>query len=652
MLLPLDLPATREGWYEFLAQRCDQQLETARRTVEVLGRTHDDAEMTLARWNTVTLSVLNATAAATVIRQAHPDAELRERAELAEQEASALGFSLRQDRGLYEALEAVDADVLDPAASRMLAMSLREFRRAGVDLDAGRRRELRELGERCTTLTQQFERNLNRDVRAVAVRPEQLDGLPDEYVAAHPPGRDGSVVITTEYPDALPFLSLASDAEARLSVATAFESRGWPENDAVLRELFELRARRARLLGFDGWADYDASVKMIGSGTAIRQFIDQLTLAAAPVAEREARELSQRMHQDHPHRAQLTWADVPYYTEVLRRERFGVDGREVSRYLSCDKVVAGLLEVTAELFGLEYVAVPGAPAWHPDVITVDVLGDGTLLGRVHLDLHPRPGKFTHDAHFPLVRGVEGLQLPQSVLLCNVPRDALQHDDVVALFHEFGHLLHSVLGGHVPWARDSGVATERDFVEAPSQMLEEWARDPAVLRRFATDRDGNPISYDLVTRMRDADSFGRGCFVVQDLAWAEMAYTMHEEIPKDLTACAHAALARHTPVAPVPGTHLHTSFGHLADERYGSGYYAYLWSLVIAKDLFSAFDPDDLQAPGPARRFRDVVLAAGGSRDATDLVESFLGRPVRTEAFDRWLNGSVPETGRPVAHPAR
>jgi thimet oligopeptidase len=652
MLLPLDLPATREGWYEFLAQRCDQQLETARRTVEVLGRTHDDAEMTLARWNTVTLSVLNATAAATVIRQAHPDAELRERAELAEQEASALGFSLRQDRGLYEALEAVDADVLDPAASRMLAMSLREFRRAGVDLDAGRRRELRELGERCTTLTQQFERNLNSDVRAVAVRPEQLDGLPDEYVAAHPPGRDGSVVITTEYPDALPFLSLASDAEARLSVATAFESRGWPENDAVLRELFELRARRARLLGFDGWADYDASVKMIGSGTAIRQFIDQLTLAAAPVAEREARELSQRMHQDHPHRAQLTWADVPYYTEVLRRERFGVDGREVSRYLSCDKVVAGLLEVTAELFGLEYVAVPGAPAWHPDVITVDVLGDGTLLGRVHLDLHPRPGKFTHDAHFPLVRGVEGLQLPQSVLLCNVPRDALQHDDVVALFHEFGHLLHSVLGGHVPWARDSGVATERDFVEAPSQMLEEWARDPAVLRRFATDRDGNPISYDLVTRMRDADSFGRGCFVVQDLAWAEMAYTMHEEIPKDLTACAHAALARHTPVAPVPGTHLHTSFGHLADERYGSGYYAYLWSLVIAKDLFSAFDPDDLQAPGPARRFRDVVLAAGGSRDATDLVESFLGRPVRTEAFDRWLNGSVPETGRPVAHPAR
>jgi thimet oligopeptidase len=248
--------------------------------------------------------------------------------------------------------------------------------------------------------------------------------------------------------------------------------------------------------------------------------------------------------------------------------------------------------------------------------------------------------------------VAGRQLPQSVLLCNVPRDALQHDDVVALFHEFGHLLHSVLGGHVPWARDSGVATERDFVEAPSQMLEEWARDPAVLRRFATDRDGNPISYDLVTRMRDADSFGRGCFVVQDLAWAEMAYTMHEEIPKDLTACAHAALARHTPVAPVPGTHLHTSFGHLADERYGSGYYAYLWSLVIAKDLFSAFDPDDLQAPGPARRFRDVVLAAGGSRDATDLVESFLGRPVRTEAFDRWLNGSVPETGRPVAHPAR
>jgi thimet oligopeptidase len=171
------------------------------------------------------------------------------------------------------------------------------------------------------------------------------------------------------------------------------------------------------------------------------------------------------------------------------------------------------------------------------------------------------------------------------------------------------------------------------------MLEEWPRDPDVLRRFARDRDGNRIPVELVARMREADTFGRGCFVAEELALSEMAYALHEQMPEDLTACANAALARHFPTGAMPGTHIHTSFGHLADERYGSGYYAYLWSLVISKDLFSAFDPADIQAREPARRYRDLVLAAGGSRDGSALIESFLGRPLRTDAFDSWLAGA-------------
>ena len=175
--------------------------------------------------------------------------------------------------------------------------------------------------------------------------------------------------------------------------------------------------------------------------------------------------------------------------EVLRRERFDVDEAEIRRYLGFDTVVAGLLEVNAELFDLEFRQVSDAPAWHPDVATYDVLRHGELIGRFHLDLHPRDGKYTHAAHFALVRGLAGVQLPQSVLLCNLPRGLLVVGDVVSLFHEFGHLLNSILSGHLQWARDSGVATERDFVEAPAFMLEEWPRDPEVLRRFAVDRDG-------------------------------------------------------------------------------------------------------------------------------------------------------------------
>jgi len=168
--------------------------------------------------------------------------------------------------------------------------------------------------------------------------------------------------------------------------------------------------------------------------------------------------------------------------------------------------------VTGRLFGLRYVAVPDAPVWHEDVTAYDVLGDlgageESLLGRIYLDLHPREGKYKHAAQFTLVDGLAGRQLPEGVLVCNFSRGLMEHDHVVTLFHEFGHLLHHVLAGHGEWARFAGVATEWDFVEAPSQMLEEWAWDPEVLRSFAVDAAGEPIPADLVARMRAAEDFG-------------------------------------------------------------------------------------------------------------------------------------------------
>jgi thimet oligopeptidase len=647
-MLALEFPTSRQGWFDFLAARCDEQLTRAQRIVDRLtdesGRAEmaddrggrDDTAGTLAGWNTITLCLLNATSAATVVRLAHPDAEVRDRARAAEIAATTMGNRVRQDRRLYVRLAGVDAEGLDAAAARTLRLTLRDFRRAGVDLEEPQRQELQGLVERCAELGQQFERNVSDDVRTVRLRPDQLDGMPEDYVAAHPAGPDGTVEITTTYPDVFPFLTFARDLEARRSLMTSFLARAWPANDAVLRELLELRARRARLLGYEGWADYDAEVKMVGSGGAIAEFLDGLASAVAPVVLAELDEIEARLRQDHPDK-QLTEGDLGHYTEVLRRERFDVDETEIRRYLSFPNVVAGLLEVNADLFDLEFREVADAPAWHTDVTTYDVLHHHELIGRFHLDPHPRDGKYTHLAHFALVRGLAGVQLPQSVLLCNVSRGLLLFDEVVGLFHEFGHLLNSLLSGHLPWARDSGVATERDFVEAPAFMLEEWPRNPAVLHRFAADRDGSRIPIELVMRMRNADRLGRATLIARQVAASEMAYRLHEELPEDLTASREASFARHLPVEPLPGTHDHAAFTHLADERYGSGYYAYLWSYVIAKDLFSAFDPDDLQSPGTAHRYRDRVLAAGGSRDGHDLVEDFLGRPLSTEAFHRWLS---------------
>ena len=641
MLTPLELPARsddRDAWTAFLVDRCDDRLDAVRRTADAIAAEAGDPAAVLERWNELTLALLDAATAASLLAHSHPDPVVRDRAESAAQQAAALGNEVRQDRRIYDALSGVDAGTLDDAAARALEMSLRDFRRSGVDRDETTRERLRELADRDKELSQAFERNVSEDVRELRLRPEQLDGLPDDYVAAHPVGDDGLVTITTDYPDVFPFRSFATDRDARHSLYEQFDNRGWPVNDEVLRELTEIRRERARLLGYDGWPDYDAEIRMVGSEHGIREFVDRLDEATAPPSERDLALLIERQREDAAELDTMSWADVNYYAQVVSRERFGLDAQEVRRYFRFDKVRAGLLDVTSRLFGLEYVERPDVPAWHEDVTTYDVLAEGDLLGRIHLDLHPRDGKFKHAAHFPLAKGVRDVQLPQSALLCNLPRGLMTHGDVVTLFHEFGHLIHAVVGGGQDWARFSGVATERDFIEAPSQMLEEWAWDAGVLASFATDDDGKPIPADLVATLRAANELGRGFDVRVQVFYAAISVGIHADVPDDLTAYIDDLAKRYMPFERIPGTHKHTSFGHLADEGYGSSYYTYLWSLVIAKDLFSAFDPDDLMAPDVARRYRDTVLAAGGSRDAADLVGSFLGRPTSTDAFDRWLAG--------------
>ena len=211
---------------------------------------------------------------------------------------------------------------------------------------------------------------------------------------------------------------------------------------------------------------------------------------------------------------------------------------------------------------------------------------------------------------------------------------MEHDQVVTLFHEFGHLLHHVLGGDQRWVRFSGVVTEWDFVEAPSQMLEEWAWDADVLRTFARTLGGEPIPAELVAKMRTADNFGKGYRERTQMFYAAMSYTFHTERPADFTEATRALQAKYSLFPYLPDTHFAASFGHL--EGYSSAYYTYAWSLVIAKDLFSAFDRDDMFDVDVAARYRDRILRPGGSRDAADLVEDFLGRPYTFDAYAAYL----------------
>jgi thimet oligopeptidase len=414
-----------------------------------------------------------------------------------------------------------------------------------------------------------------------------------------------------------------------------FLSRAWPANDKQMFELLAARAEHARLLGYSSWADFDAEVKMIRTGDAIGEFIEQIVAAADSPGRRDRAVLLQRLQQDVPDASVIDRADATHYAELVRREEYAVDAQEIRTYLDFSTVRAGLLAVTGRLFGLEYHEVADAPRWHEEVTAYDVALDGEVIGRIYLDLHPRAGKYKHAAQFDLVRGLSGRQLPEGVLVCNFPRGLMEHRDVVTLFHEFGHLVHHVLAGRHPWVRFSGVATEWDFVEAPSQMLEEWAWHADVLATFARRSDGTVIPADLVARMRAANDFGKAYLARTQTFYASVSYHFHTQVPDDLDA-ATAALQKKYDLFPfVDGTHFQASFGHL--NGYGSAYYTYLWSLVIAKDLLSAFDPSDMFDAEVARRYRDTILAEGGRRDAADLVTEFLGRPYDFGAFARWLD---------------
>ena len=498
------------------------------------------------------------------------------------------------------------------------------------------RARVKELSERALLVGQEFSKNIRDDVRTVSVSPDKLAGMPQDWVDAHPVDANGFVTLTTDYPDVVPFGTYGRDRETRHALRVAFLNRAWPANDALLKELFEIRREHAGLLGYASWAEYDAEVKMIKTGGAIPQFIDRIAAAAAEPGQRDRQVVLDRLRQDYPDAETIDGTDLAYYAEAVRREQFDVDAQTVRTYFDFGRVRQGLLDVTGRLFGLTYRPASDAVLWDEAVSAYDVfLTDGEQrLGRIYLDLHPREGKFKHAAQFDLVRGVEGRQLPEGVLVCNFPRGLMEHSDVVTLFHEFGHLVHHVLAGRVEWVRFSGVATEWDFVEAPSQMLEEWAWDADVLRTFAVDAAGEHIPAGLVAKMRRADDFGKGYDARTQMFYAAMSYWFHVDIPADLTEATKDLQGRYSLFPYIEGTHMPASFGHL--EGYGSGYYTYMWSLVIAKDLFSAFDGDNLFDPAVATRYRDLVLARGGQQDAADLVSDFLGRPYTFDAYAAWL----------------
>jgi Zn-dependent oligopeptidase len=579
-----------------------------------------------------------------LMQQVHPDATFRDHATAMFQKAGAAATALSLNQDVYKALQALDVSKADPATRYYVQRQLLEFKLAGVDKDQATRDRLKKLQDQLTEQQSMFDRNISDGQKTItADSVSELDGLPQDYIDRHKPGADGKIQITTNYPDLLPVLKFAKNDALRKRLYEAYQTRAYPKNLDQLKQMMQTRYEIAQLLGYKSWADFNAADKMILKGQNIADFIQQVDSAAKPVAKREFILLLEEKRKTDPKATQIGDYELQYLQEQVRRAKYNFDSQSVRPYLPFDGVKKGILDTASKLFQLEFRQEKDVPSWDPAVETWDVYDHGKMTGRFYLDLHPRPGKYSHAEMVPVLDGIRGKQLPEAILVCNFPAPTaddpglMEYADVVTFFHEFGHLMHWIVASQ-QWAGVSGLTMESDFVEAPSQMLEEWMRSPQVLASFAHNyKTGEPIPADLVERMNRASAFGRGTWAVTQNEYTAVSYDLYKSDPKttDPDTVTKQAVRRYTLLTQTPGTHMWASFTHLSG--YSSAYYTYLWDKVIAEDFFRQFDQENLLAGETPMRYRRVVLEPGGTMSANDLVKNFLGRPQNMTAFEHWMS---------------
>jgi thimet oligopeptidase len=601
-----------------------------------------DAVATLQAFDTTILIAGDAAARSGLAEQVHPAKPFRDAAQVCEQEASQLLTDISLDKETYNVLASLDGSKLDSAGSYFLRTTLRDYHRSGVDRDDATRAKIRQLQDELVKIGQEFEQNIPADVRTLQLDPAQLDGLPEDFKQAHKPNASGKVTLKTDNTDYIPFREYATNDAAQKAFYELYTHRAYPKNLEVLSRMLQKRYELATLLGYPDWAAYVTEDKMVGTKQNAADFIEKITAASQAGSQRDYDQLLAYRRRHEPN---ATTVDIWNYHHFLHEatiEKYGYDSRAVRPYFEYSRVLQGILDLTSRMYGITYKRVTTAQTWHPDVAVYDVFDRDKLLGRIYFDMFPRENKYKHYATFNLATGKEGFRLPEYVLVCNFPQATdgpglMERDDVITFFHEYGHLLHGIFRGSSKWSTGD---LENDFIEAPSQMFEEWPKDPAILQTFARHYKTNePIPVELAQKAKAADEFGRALGVRMQMFYAAISLNFYNRNPQGLNTTNLVAQLqeRYTPFKYVPDTHMQTAFDHL--NGYSAVYYTYMWSLVIAKDMFTEFNQDGLTNPVIARKYRDTVLGASGTKPAAGLVSDFLGRPYSFKAYEEWLNGN-------------
>lgn len=582
----------------------------------------------------------------------------------------AVGVDYRED--VYKVVKAF-ADTkpkLSGEDAKLSNETMRDYRRAGLALPPDKRKEVEQLRKDLAKLGTDFDTNIANAKAPVVFTKVELDGVPEDFFAK--PGiKTGDDAYTVLANVTWQFITVQENAKSeatRKKLYVIHDSLAKDNNVPVLNQMLVLRNKIALRLGYKSWSDFQTETRMAKSGANAEKYINNLTTGIEPKFAAEISDLQKMKAADtkDPAAKIYVW-DWRYYQNQLNKQRFTVDKEALRVYFPFQKVLDGMFGIYQNIFGLKFERITPPYKWIDDLqlhLVTDV-ATGEPLGMFYLDMFPRDGKFNHFAEFDIIGGKllpDGkYQRPTVALLCNFPPPSadkpslLSHQDVETLFHEFGHALHSIVT-RAHYARFAGTNVPRDFVEAPSQMLQNWVWDKKVLDTFAADyRDSSKkIPTEIIKKMNDAKLATAGVFYRRQFAFATLDLAMHdphpENQPYNCVAISNPILEKvFLPIDPT--TTFVSYFGHL--NGYDAGYYGYAWADAIAADMATVFEKAkegylDKQA---GMRLRHEVYEQGDARDVTVSIEKFLGRKQSVKPFLKNLGiGGTDEKKPPVAPP--
>jgi thimet oligopeptidase len=507
--------------------------------------------------------------------------------------------------------------------------------------------QLKVIKQKLASLEAKFNLNLNNDTSTVTFTKEELDGATESFLSRLPKTADGHYTVTTKSTDYIQVMENAKNSDTRKRMMFAELNRAAEENTKLLEEAVDLRAQAAKILGFPTWADAQMNGRMAKSSAKVMSFLNGLKAKLISRKNQDLAKLLAFKKKLDPKAGPIVAQDVAFLSAQLKKDAYTLDPDAVAEYFPAEKTMDGLFEVYSTLFGVKFVEVKGAKVWADGVHLYEIRDTATddLRAYFYKDTIPREGKYGHAAAFSLIEGrMIGTKYskPISAIVANFTPPAngkpslLLHEEVETLFHEFGHVMHQTLTKS-PYASLAGSSVAQDFVEAPSQMLENWVWDKEILKKISSHyQTGKQLPDDLIAKMIAVKTFNQGFDYCRQLLFGLYDMKIHSAKGKIDVTKLYASMQKELfGYEILAGTHFPASFGHLMGG-YDAGYYGYLWSEVYAQDMFSRFEHDGLLNSKTGGEYRKAVLESGNTRDAMELLREFLGREPNNQAFYKKL----------------